>query len=36
VYVKADERNYRNLIVKFTYKIKGKEGSKAEELFTFE
>ena len=34
--VNVDQENYRNLIVKFTYEVKGKGGSKAEECFTFE
>lgn len=36
VKVSADEDNYRNLIVKFTYKVQGNDGSQAEECFTFE
>jgi protein arginine N-methyltransferase 3 len=34
--VDADSDNYRNLIIKFTYKVEGKGGSQAEEYFTFE
>jgi len=34
--VNVDQENYRNLIVKFTYEVEGKGGSKAEECFTFE
>jgi len=34
--VVANQENYRNLIVKFTYEVDGKGGSKTEECFTFE
>jgi superfamily II DNA or RNA helicase len=32
----AHEENYRNLFVKFSYNVRGKGGSQAEECFTFE
>jgi hypothetical protein len=34
--INTDKENYRNLNVKFTYKVEGKGGSQAEECFTFE